>query len=331
MQELVKMSYIEAERKVLEEELREDKNFIIMGEGVNDPGGEFGVTNDLYKEFGEQRIIDTPLAETGMAGVAIGAALAGSKVIYMHNRCDFLLLSFDQIINHAAKLRYMSGGQVSIPVIFWAVTGQGWGTAAQHSQNIHGMLMTVPGIKIIMPSSVYDARGLLKTALHDGNPILFLEHRDVMRKEEEIPDEQYTIPIGKGEVKRPGQDVTIIAISNMVTESLKAAEKLQSDSIDCEVIDLRTIKPYDEELILKSVQKTGRVVIADTGWYTGGVAKEIADCIYHNCLKSLQSPIEIVALPDVPTPASYKLEEVYYKTSVDIELAVRKVLNDAQE
>lgn len=321
-----RISYIEAEKETLINMLEKEPNVILMGQGINDDNGMFGITTGLAEKFGEDRVFDTPLAETGLTGVAVGAAMNGFKVLYMHNRPDFLFLAMDQIINHASKYCYMSGGQVNVPLVIWAVTGQGWGSAAQHSQNIHGILMQVPGLKIVMPTTPRDAKGLLKAAMDEKNPVVFLEHRKLLDQIGETEENEYSIPIGKGIIRREGTDVTVIGISAMAVEALKASEILAKEGISTEIIDLRTIKPYDKELILSSVKKTGRMVIADTSWFTGSVAKDISEFVYRETFGQLKSPIEIVALPDVPTPAAYVLEDMYYKNAEDICSAVRKMM-----
>lgn len=319
-----KLPYAEAIREALIQALALDDKVFLMGQGINDKSGMFGATTDIYKKFGEKRVFDTPLSETGLTGVAVGAAMAGLRPIYCHNRPDFLMLAMDQLVNHASKFNYMSGGNCSIPLVIWAVTGQGWGSAAQHSQALHGLFMHIPGLKIVIPTNPYDAKGLLLQAIVDNNPVLFLDHRQVYNQKGYVPKDMYTIPFGKGIIRRKGKDVTIVGISAMLLEAIKAADKLLDFGISAEVIDLRTIIPYDVNIIIESVRKTGYLIIADTGCKTGGAASEIAAEVYKHTLKELKAPIELVTLPDVPTPASYILEEAYYKTSKDI---IEKVLH----
>ena len=313
-----KITYSESIREALSQALNLDENVFVMGQGINDEIGMFGATTDLYKEFGENRVFDTPLAETGLMGVAVGAALGGLRPVYCHNRPDFLMLSMDQLVNHASKYNYMSGGICPIPLVVWAVTGQGWGSAAQHSQALQALFLHIPGIKIIMPTTPYDAKGLLLQAIADNNPVLFLDHRNIHNQIGNVPEEMYTIPLGKGIVRKQGKDITILGISSMLNESLKAAEVLQGKGIDAEVIDLRTIKPFDIDLIIASVTKTGRLLIADTGWKTGGISAEICTQVYERLHKDLKAPIIRVSLPDVPTTAAYTLEEAYYNYAKDI-------------
>lgn len=316
------MTYAQAEKNAIELVIQCYPDYVLMGQGINDVNGMFGVTDGLWEKYDKNRIFDTPLAENGMAGIGVGMAINKTKVLYMHNRPDFMFLSFDQIINHAAKYSYMSDGAIDVPIIFWGVTGQGWGCAAQHSQSIHGILNQVPGLKIIMPTTPYDAKGLLISAFQENCPIMFLEHRRLFNQQQNIPNEYYEIPIGKGVVIREGNDVTLIGISAMMLDAKEAADRLEEKGISVELVDLRTIKPYDKGLVLESVKKTGRLVIADTSWITGSVAKDIAEFVYSELYTKLKAKIEIVALPDIPTPAAYVLEEEYYKTAEDIEQAV---------
>ena len=324
------LSYTEAEKEAVELMLKKSSDIVLMGQGINDENAMFGVTDGLFEKYGTDRIFDTPLAETGLTGVAIGLAMSGYKVLYMHNRPDFLYLAMDQIINHAAKYSYMSGGQVDIPLVVWSVTGQGWGSAAQHSQNIHGIMMQVPGLKIVMPTTPADAKGLLKTAIDDKSPVLFLEHRRLFGQKQVVPEGEYEVPFGKGVLRREGTDVTVIAISAMVIDAIEASGRLQEEGISTEVIDLRTVKPYDRELLISSVSKTKRVVIADTSWITGSVAKEISEFIYRELFGILEKRIEIVALPDVPTPAAYVLEDIYYQNADSIYNAVKRLMEDKE-
>lgn len=318
------LCYAQAINEALSQAMELDPHVYVMGQGINDKVGMFGATTNLYKKFGTKRVFDTPLSEAALTGIAAGSAMAGMRPFYCHNRPDFLMLAMDQIINHASKYSYMSGGQCCVPMVLWAVTGKGWGSAAQHSQALHGLFMHVPGLKVVMPTTPYDAKGLILSALADRNPVLIFEHRTLFNQEGAVPKQMYRIPLGKGVVRRKGSNVTIVAISEMVPYSLKAADLLKEDGISCEVIDLRTVKPFDKELILSSVNKTKRLVIADTGWKTGGVSAEISRTVYDACYQELQSAIQCVCLPDCPTPAAYSLEKAFYKDEKDIVQAVRR-------
>lgn len=320
-----RISYAGAVREALDQAMSLDENVFLMGQGVDDPSGIFGTTLNLHKKYGQERVFDTPLAENGLTGIAIGAAIGGMRPVYFHNRPDFLLLAMDQLINHASKWSYMFGGEVNVPLVVWACIGRGWGSAAQHSQALQGLFMHIPGLKLVMPSTAYDAKGLMLSAIADNNPVIIIEHRFNFRQTGCVPDHIYRIPLGKGVVRRPGKDVTLLAISHMATESYLAAEDLAKDGIDAEVIDLRTLRPLDEEIILSSVAKTGRIVISDTGWKTGGITAEIGAIVAEKGFRYLRAPILRVASPDVPTPAGYTLEEAFYQGKNEIAAAAREL------
>lgn len=320
------LTYPEAIREALQQSLANDERVFVMGQGVDDPGGMFGTTRGLHTEFGNERVFDTPLAETSLTGVAVGAAIAGMRPVYFHNRPDFLYLAMDQIINHASKWHYMFGGKVSVPLVIWACTGRGWGSAAQHSQAIQGLFMHIPGLKLIMPSTCYDAKGLLISAIADPNPVIIIDHRMNFRQRGMVPKEIYRIPLGKGVVRRKGMDVTVVAISHLVTEAFQAAQELATEGIDVEVIDPRTLRPLDEELILNSVAKTGRLVVTDTGWKTGGATAEIAAMVAEKGFKMLKGPVQRVAAPDIPTPAGYTLENAFYFGKDEIKKAINRIV-----
>lgn len=321
-----RLSYHEAIREALDQALALDPRVFIMGQGVDDPAGMFGTTLNLYSKHGRERVFDTPLSENGLMGIAVGAAIGGMRPVYFHNRPDFLLLAMDQLVNHASKFSYMFGGAVNVPLVVWACIGRGWGSAAQHSQALQGMFMHIPGLKLVMPSTSYDAKGLMLSAIGDNNPVIILEHRFNFQYKGLVPEHVYQIPLGKGVVRRPGKDVTLIAISYMVTESYKAAEELAKEGIEAEVIDLRSLRPLDEETILTSVAKTGCVVVADTGWKTGGVTSEIMAVIAEKGFASLKAPVRRVASPDVPTPACYPLEEAFYAGMKEIVVAAHELI-----
>jgi len=312
------LSYVAAIREALELALTHDERVFVMGQGIDDPEGMLGITLDLHRKYGENRVFDTPLSENALTGVAVGAALSGMRPVYMHNRPDFLLLAMDQIVNHASKWSYMFGGCIHVPLVIWAVVGRGWGGAAQHTQTLQGLFAHVPGLRLVMPSRPYDAKGLLITSIADNNPVILLEHRWLLRQTGYVPEGLYTIPFGHGVVRKPGKDVTIVAISYMVVEAVLAAQELQAQDIDVEVIDPRTLKPLDEEMILNSVKKTGRLIIADTGWKTGGIGAEIAALVAEKGFDYLKAPIRRVASLDIPTPASYVLEAKFYPGKADI-------------
>ena len=320
------LSYAEAIREALDLALGADKRVFIMGQGVDDPQGMFGASLGLHKKYGAKRVFDTPLSENALTGVAAGAAIAGMRPVYMHNRPDFLLLAMDQIANHAAKWSYMFGGRVKVPLVIWSCIGRGWGSAAQHSQALQGLFMHIPGLKLVMPSTPYDAKGLMITAIADENPVVIIEHRWNFKQKGHVPEGLYSIPFGKGVIRRSGGDVTIVSASYTALESLKAADILQKEGIGAEVIDLRTLKPLDEGIILDSVRKTGRLVIADTGWKTGGVTAEIAAIVAERAFDCLKGPIRRVASLDTPTPSGNILEKEFYKDAPDIAEAAKELV-----
>ena len=325
------ITYREAIKEALTQALETDEHVFIMGEGVDDPAGIFGTTLGLHNIFGRNRVVDVPLAENGITGVAIGAALAGMRPILVHARMDFLVLAMDQIINHAAKWRYMFGGAVNVPLTIRTLIGGGWGSAAQHSQSLQALFMHIPGLKVIMPSTPYDAKGLLTASIADGNPVIFIEHRWLYEHTGYVPEEAYTIPIGKGVIRREGKDVTVVAASYMVFEAGIAADSLEQEGIDIEIVDLRSLKPLDEDIIFNSIKRTGRLVIADAGWKTGGISAEIAARASEKAFSYLKAPIQRVTLPDTPTPASPELEKLFYSRAPEIIAAVREVMRFSQK
>jgi pyruvate dehydrogenase E1 component beta subunit len=320
------LSYPDAIREALDQALELAPGVFVMGQGVDDPQGMFGTTLNLHLKYGRGRVFDTPLSENGLMGIAVGAAIGGMRPVYFHNRPDFLLLAMDQLVNHAAKWSYMFGGAVSVPLVIWACIGRGWGSAAQHSQALQGLLMHVPGLKLVMPSTCYDAKGLMLSAIADDNPVIIIEHRYNFKYKGLVPEQEYRVPLGKGVVRKPGKDVTLVGTSYMAIEAYKAAEELAKDGIDAEVIDPRTLCPLDEEIILTSVKKTGRLVVADTGWRTGGVCAEIMALVAENGFASLGAPVRRVTSPDVPTPAGYTLEEAFYTGMPEIVAAARELV-----
>jgi len=316
------ISYAEALNEALAQALSLDPRVFVMGQGVDDPSGMFGATRDLHLKFGSDRVFDTPLAETALSGVAVGAALGGMRPVYFHNRPDFLLLAMDQLVNHAAKWHYMFGGAARVPLVFWACVGRGWGSAAQHSQALQGLFMHVPGLKLIMPATCFDAKGLMLAAIADNNPVLIIDHRMNFKQRGLVPEEPYTVPIGKGVIRRKGRDVTVVAVSHLVAEAYAAAEELSAEGIEAEIVDPRTLRHLDEELILESVARTGRLVVTDTGWKTGGVTAEISAMVAEKGFGSLKAPIVRVANPDLPTPSGYTLERAYYIGKDDIKAGI---------
>lgn len=327
-QHLRALSFREAIREATVQAMQADPRVFVLGEGVTDPGGVFGSTTGLRRQFGPQRVWEIPIAENGLTGVAIGAAAAGLRPVFVHMRMDFLPMCMDQLVNHAAKWHYMTGGTVQVPLTIRSIIGRGWGSAAQHSQALHGLFLGVPGLKIAVPSTPYDAKGLLLSAIEDGNPVLIAEHRwlyDVMGY---VPEERYTVPMGQAVVRRPGQDVTIVALSQMVYEAARAATALAKEGIEAEIIDPRTLRPLDVPAIAASVRKTGRLVVADQGCLTGGASAEIVCRVCESVLDALRAPPRRVALPDVPTPCSAVLEQAYYPGAAQIVQAVKELIRE---
>jgi pyruvate dehydrogenase E1 component beta subunit len=303
-----------------------DRSVFVIGQGVNSPWYVGNTCQGLLKRFGVKRVIDTPVSENAMTGVAVGAAIAGMRPVVVHPRVDFMLYAMDPIINEAANWRYMCGGRSSVPAVIWGIINRGGEQAAQHSQALHGLFAHIPGLKVVMPATPYDAKGLMIAAIKDPDPVVFIDDRWLYGQTESVPETAYEVPIGKAVVRRQGADLTIAAISYMVSESLGAAGALAHEGIEAEVLDLRTAKPLDEEALLESVQRTGRLVVADVGWVTGGFAAEIAARVTEKGFRHLKAPVKRVALPDVPAPASRALEQVYYRTAQDIVKAAKELL-----
>jgi pyruvate dehydrogenase E1 component beta subunit len=320
------ITYQDAIREALMQSMERDSRIFVMGEGVDDPGGIFGTTLGLKEKFGSKRVFDTPIAENAMTGVALGAAITGMRPVLVHMRMDFLPLSMDQILNHASKWKYMFGGRVTVPLTIRSIIGRGWGSASQHSQSLQGLFMHIPGLKIVMPVTPYEAKGLLIASIEDENPVLFIEHRWLYAHVGYVPKKPYSLPLGQGIVKRQGKDITFIGISYMVFEGMKAAEKLKEQNIDMEIIDLRTIKPFDKNIILDSIKKTGRLIIADTGCVTCGATAELSAWAAQEGFHYLKAPIERVGLPEAPTPSSPVLEEAYYPGVAEIVSAAGKII-----
>jgi pyruvate/2-oxoglutarate/acetoin dehydrogenase E1 component len=320
------VSYTAAIHEALSLALEHDPSVFVLGQGVDDPSAMFGTTRGLQQRFGRERVFDTPLSEEAMMGVSAGAAMNGMRPVFMHNRPDFVLLAFNQLVTHASKFHFMDNGQTTVPMVVWAAIGRGWGSGAQHSQSIQGLLLGVPGLKIVMPSTPADAKGLLLSAIVDNNPVCVFEHRWLMKKDGVVPEGVYRVPIGKGVYRRRGTDVTIAGVSHAIELGAQAATILESEGIDAEVVDLRTVKPLDEALVLESLRKTGRIVAVDTGWMTGGVCAEIGCLAAEKGFADLKAPVRRIGLPDIPAPAGYALEQFYYPDAARIAAAARSLV-----
>jgi len=323
------LSYVSALNEALGLALELDPNVLVLGQGVNDPKGMFGVTTGLHGRFGANRVFDTPLSEEGMTGICTGASMNGLRPVYLHNRPDFLLLAFNQIVSHASKIHYMDNGETNVPLVIWAAIGRGWGSGSQHSQAIQGLLLGVPGLKIVMPSTPFDAKGLMLAAIADNNPVLIFEHRWSMRNKGVVPEGVYKIPIGKGVYRRTGKDLTVVGTSHILELAIQAVDALAEDGITADVIDLRTLKPLDEEIILESLQKTGRILIVDTGWEIGGVCAELGCLVAEKGFSFLKGPVRRLGLPDIPAPAGFTLEQYYYPNVKKITHLLREMVGSA--
>ena len=320
------ITYAEAIREGHAQLLASDPRVFLIGQGVWSPWYAGTSLKDLEKEFERHRVIDTPVSENAVTAAAIGAALAGMRPIVFHPRMDFMLLAMDPIVNQAANWSYMFAGQVKVPVVIRAAINRGGEQGAQHSQALHAFFFHVPGLKVVMPATPYDAKGLLVSAVYDDGPVVYIDDRWLYGDVGDVPPDLYRVPIGKAVVRRPGRDVTIVGISYMAKLAVQAAEALTSLGIDAEVIDLRSLKPWDVDLVCSSVEKTGYLVLADGGWKTGGAAAEIAATVGSEAFGRLKAPIQRVTLPDAPAPTSRALEKAYYPTAETIVKVVKQLL-----
>lgn len=318
------ITFIQAINEALAEELRLDPKTFLMGLDVW--VGAFGATSGLTDEFGADRILNAPISEAGYAGAGVGAAMAGMRPIVEIEFASFFYCCWDQVCNQAAKLRYMSGGQADMPITFRAVCGAVGSAAAQHSETVYSQFMSVPGLKIVVPSDVHDMKGLLKSAIRDNNPVLVFEHLKLGRSKQAVPDGEYLVPLGQAAVKREGADVTVVAVGFMVSRALKAADALAADGISVEVVDPRSLIPLDEDTLLKSVAKTQRVLVVDEGHLRCGAAAEIAAVIADKGFDFLDAPVKRLTAPDVPVPFSPPLEKFVLPDDKKIVAAVKELL-----
>ncbi len=324
------MTYREALNLALKEEMRHDPSVVVLGEDVALYEGSFKVTRGLLAEFGEERVKDTPISENTIIGVSVGAAMGGLRPVAELMTVNFALLAMDQIINHMAKIRSMFGGQTSVPMTIRMPGGGGSQLGAQHSQSLETYFMHCPGMYVLYPATPADAKGLLKSAIRNNNPVIFLEHELLYNSKGEVPeDPEYLVPIGKADVKRSGEQVTIVAYARMTILALQVAEELAKEGISCEVVDLRSLAPLDDETILASVRNTGRAVIVEECWRTCGLGAEITSRIYENCFDILKAPIKRVSGLDVPMPYSRKIEKICIPQPENIRQAVLDVMSGA--
>jgi len=318
------ITFREAIRQAIDEEMARDTRVILMGEEVGEYDGAYKVSQGLLAKYGDKRVVDTPITEAGFTGIGIGAAMAGMRPVVEWMTYNFSLLAYDQVVNNAAKMRHMSGGQVSIPIVFRGPNGPAEYLSSQHSQALQSIYAHAPGLIVVAPATPYDAKGLLKSSIRNDNPVLFLEAEFMYSWKGEVPEEEYLIPIGKADIKREGKDITFITYSKPLRLVQHAAEKLADMGVDAEIIDLRTIKPLDEETIYQSVRKTNRCVIVDETWPYASVATHIGWLISRNCFDYLDAPVEVVTSEDVPMPYNHTLE-------LAVQPSIEKIVNAAQK
>jgi pyruvate/2-oxoglutarate/acetoin dehydrogenase E1 component len=320
------MSYRDALREALFEEMKRDQSVFIIGEEVGRYGGAYGVSRGLYQEFGAERVVDSPISEAGIVGLGVGAAITGLRPIVELMYVDFVGLAMDQIANQMAKFRYMTGGQLTIPMVLRTQGGTGRSAGAQHSQSLESWLVHVPGLRVVMPSNARDAKGLLKTAVRCNDPVVFIEHKALYSAKGEVPEDEYTIALGKASVLRQGGDVTILSYSAMVSVVMKAAAVLSSEGIEAEVIDLRTLSPLDTETILSSAEKTGRIAVVSEAHRTLGMGAELSALITERCFEQLKAPVLRIAASDTPVPASV-LEKMSVPTEESVVEEIRNLVS----
>lgn len=320
------LSFCQAIREAADQLLEMDPSVYLMGLGVPDPKGIFGTTLGLQEKYGHNRVMDMPTSENGMTGIAIGSAIVGMRPILTHQRVDFVLLALDQLINNAAKWHYMFGGQMRVPLVIRLIIGRGWGQGPQHSQTLFSLFTHIPGLKVVAPATPYDAKGLLVSAVQDNNPVIYFEHRWLHGISGPVSEEVYAVPLGKAKVIREGTDLTILSFSHMTLEAWKAADLLAQEGISVEIVDLRSLKPLDKETILTSARKTGRVLIAEPDWKTGGVAAELMAILVEEAFSELKCPPKRITYPDRLSPTSWALANHFYPTKGEIAAACLEML-----
>ncbi len=321
-----KITYREAIAEAIKEEMARDERVFLMGEDLGKFGGAFGTTRGLYQEFGEERVKDTPISETAIVGFGVGAALVGMRPIVEIMRIDWSTIAMDEIVNHAAKMRYLSGGKPELAMVIKTNAEGGLGLGAQHSQSFEAWFVHVPGLKVVMPSDPYDGKGILKAAIRDPNPVVFIEPTTLLSLSGAVPDEDYVVPLGKAAIKREGKDVTVVAWGTLLPKALNAAQTLAGEGIEVEVIDPRTLRPLDIDTIVDSVKKTGRLVVAHQAIKTCGVGAEIVAQVQEIAFDHLDAPIKRVATPDVIIPVNRNLERVVFPQEEEIIAAVKSIL-----
>jgi acetoin:2,6-dichlorophenolindophenol oxidoreductase subunit beta len=324
------LKYVQALNEALDICMTRDPQVVLIGLGVPDAAAIFGSTKGLAAKFGPRRGIDTPVSENAVTGIALGAALSGTRPVMTHIRLEFAMLAMDQIVNQAAKWHYMFGGKASAPLVIRLIVGRGWGQGPQHSQSLQSWFAHVPGLKVIMPATPHDAKGLLISAIEDDNPVVCIEHRWLYNIQGPVPEGYYRVPIGPANVLRQGSDVTIASTSYMTFEAMRAAKQLAGEGIEAEIVDIRTLNPLNEEPILASVRKTGRLIVCDTGWRSVGFAAEIVSRTAERAFHELKAPPIRITLPDLPTPTTRALANYYYPLMHDICVAARQLAGAAE-
>jgi pyruvate dehydrogenase E1 component beta subunit len=320
------LTFSEALREGIDVAMERDDSVYLMGLGVPDPVGVFGTTLDLHKKYGTQRVLDMPIAENAMTGVAIGSCLVGLRPVMTHMRLEFAMTAIDQICNQAAKWHYMFGGRSKVPMTIRMIVGRGWGQGPQHSQSLHAWFSHIPGLKVVAPSTPFDAKGLLIASIEDDSPIVFIEHRWLYQIRGPVPDGYYRVPLGKARRVREGRDVTIVGLSYATLDAVKAATMLAAEGIDAEVIDLRTLSPRDNQTVLDSVRKTGRLVVVDQGPLTCGYAGDVVASVIDSAFGDLMAAPVRVTLPDSPTPTTRSLSNYFYPQPQHVVAAARRTL-----
>lgn len=316
------LTYAQAIQETLDIAMRRNKKVFVIGEGVPDPKHIFGTTAKLQEKYGSERVFDMPVSENALTGICIGAAISGFRPVLTHQRVDFSLLSLDQIINNAAKWYFMFGGQVAVPLVIRMIIGRGWGQGAQHSQSLQALFAHIPGLKVMMPTTAYDVKGMLLTAIEDNNPVISLEHRWLFNLQDDVPRGAYFLPLGKSRVLRRGKDITVVATSYAAIESLAVAKTLKARGISVEVIDPLTLRPLDDQTIIKSVKKTGRILVVDTGWVSGGISAEIISRVTEKAFSYLKMPPQRLGLLEIPSPSAPALTKSYYPSKYTIAQAI---------
>jgi pyruvate dehydrogenase E1 component beta subunit len=317
--------YVKAVADALAEEMTNDERVIVFGEDIGPSGGTFAATRGLYEKFGEERVRDTPISETAIVGAAIGAAANGLRPVIEIMFMDFIATCWDQVVNQMAKMRYMFGGQLKLPVVLRTHIGAGLNAGAQHSGSLEAWAVHVPGLKVVMPATPADAKGLLKASIRDDNPVIFIENKTLYATKGEVPAGDHVVPLGVAAVRRAGHDVTVVGVSRMVHEALTAAAELAKDGIDVEVIDPRTLSPLDRDAILTSVKKTGRLVVVHEAWAPCGIGAEIAAIVAEQAFESLKAPVRRVTAPFTPVPFSPPMEKLWVPDAARITVAVREI------